>query len=181
MYADAQPLQQVLLNPVGNAIKFSKKESASVRISAEQEAQYVIVSVTDDGVGIPQDEVEHIFEPFVLIDNAPQGSTKGTGLGLAICQSMVEQHGRSIWVESEEGVGSRFSFSLPCSPSYITPGPHIIFGPRQESSPSHSRRSRDEYSHSVDGLGLNPQVHKSAMQYRQRQTDSRQSQRVRLR
>lgn len=71
MYADAQPLQQRLLNLVGNAIKFSKRESASVRISAEQEAQCVIVSVTYDGVGFPQGEVEHIFEPFVLIDNAP--------------------------------------------------------------------------------------------------------------
>ncbi len=115
VYADAQRLQQVLLNLIGNAIKFSKKESASVRVSVEQEAERVIVSVTDDGVGIPQDEVEHIFEPFVQVDNAPHGSTKGTGLGLAICQSMVEQHGGSIWVESEEDVGSRFSFSLPCT------------------------------------------------------------------
>ena len=75
------------------------------------------MSVTDGGVGIPPGEVEHIFEPFVQVDNAQHGSTKGTGLGLAICQSMVEQHGGSIWVESVEGVGSRFSFSLPCSGS----------------------------------------------------------------
>ena len=113
--ADAQRLQQIL--HLCNAIKLSKKESVSVRISAEQEAGRVIVSAAGDGEGIPQDEVEHIFEPFVQVDNAPHGSTKGTGLGLAICQCMVEQHAGSIWVESAEGVGSRFSFSLPCSGS----------------------------------------------------------------
>jgi len=117
VYPDAQRPQQILLNLVGKAIKLSKKESVSVLISAEQEAGRVIVSAAGDGEGIPQDEVEHIFEPFVQVDNAPHGSTKGTGLGLAICQCMVEQHAGSIWVESAEGVGSRFSFSLPCSGS----------------------------------------------------------------
>ena len=115
VFADAQRLQQVLLNLVGNAIKFSQKTAASVRVNAEQEADKIVVSVTDDGVGIPTDKVDHIFDPFVQVDNAPYSSTKGTGLGLAICKSMVERHGGSIWVESTEGVGSRFSFSLPLS------------------------------------------------------------------
>ena len=114
-YVDAQRIQQVLLNLIGDAIKFSQKTAAGVRVNAEQEAHHVIVSVSDDNVGIPTDEVDHIFDRFVQVDNAPDSSTKGTGLGLAICRSMVERHGGSIWLESREGRGSRFSFSLQVS------------------------------------------------------------------
>jgi two-component system sensor histidine kinase ChiS len=116
VYADAQRLQQVLVNLVGNAIKFSKKEGAYVLVGAAKEDDRVTVGVTDNGIGIPPEQREHIFEPFVQGENSTATPIKGTGLGLAICKSLIERHNGTIWVESTPGKGSRFFFSLPVNP-----------------------------------------------------------------
>jgi signal transduction histidine kinase len=113
VYADAQRLQQVLMNLVGNAIKFSKREEPYVRVSAVQKEEWAIVSVADNGVGIAPERIGRIFEPFVQGDDTYTAPTQGAGLGLTICKSLIERHGGSIWAESEPGKGSRFSFSLP--------------------------------------------------------------------
>lgn len=114
VYADAQRLQQVLLNLVGNAIKFSKKEEAYVQVEATQEEEHVTVCVVDNGVGIAPEKIGRIFEPFVQGADSYTAPTTGTGLGLTICKALIERHGGSIWIESEPGRGSRVSFSLPC-------------------------------------------------------------------
>lgn len=113
VYADPQRLQQVLLNLIGNSIKFCRKEDPFVRVSALHENGQVIVTVADNGIGIAPEQLERIFEPFVQGDESYTSPTKGAGLGLSICKSLIEHHGGRIWVESEPGKGSRFFFSLP--------------------------------------------------------------------
>ncbi|HWI52807.1 MAG TPA: response regulator [Symbiobacteriaceae bacterium] len=110
--ADYDRLQQVLVNLLSNAIKFSEAHS-QVAIWAGLEDGMISVRVQDHGPGIPPDHLSQIFEKFHRVDNASTRKTGGTGLGLAICKAIVEEHGGRIWVDSEVGKGSTFSFTLP--------------------------------------------------------------------
>jgi two-component system phosphate regulon sensor histidine kinase PhoR len=112
--ADENRIEQVLVNLVHNAIKFTQPNGKIV-ISAGFKGDNVLVSVTDTGIGIPGDELNRIFERFYKVDKARSGG--GTGLGLAIAKHIIQAHGGTIWVESEEGKGSIFSFSLPIASS----------------------------------------------------------------
>lgn len=103
---------EVLTNLVENAVKFSE-ENTNITIQAEHKDNEVIISVTDEGIGIPPELHKKVFERFFQGNNRKAGRRKGAGLGLAICQGIVETHGGKIWVESEVGKGSKFSFSLP--------------------------------------------------------------------
>jgi signal transduction histidine kinase len=107
---DERRITQVLLNLVGNAIKFT--DSGEVRIEAQSADGSVLVSVSDTGPGIAETDQKNIFEEF---HQAQSATTKkgGTGLGLAIAKRIVELHGGKIWVESEVGKGSKFTFTLP--------------------------------------------------------------------
>ncbi len=108
--ADSPRLEQVLVNLIHNAIKFTKP-GGEVVLSAGTEAGFVRFSVKDSGVGIPADELERIFERFYKADRAR--SSGGTGLGLSIARHIVEAHGGKIWAESVEGKGSTFFFTIP--------------------------------------------------------------------
>jgi two-component system, OmpR family, phosphate regulon sensor histidine kinase PhoR len=108
--ADEDRIEQVLVNLVHNAIKFTPP-GGKIVISAGIDNDNVLVSITDTGVGIPGDELNRIFERFYKVDKARSGG--GTGLGLAIAKHIVQAHGGTISVESEEGKGSTFIFSLP--------------------------------------------------------------------
>lgn len=110
---DENRLQQILHNLIGNAIKFT--ESGSVRVSAEQQNGMIAVSIRDTGIGIPADKFESIFESFEQVDASIAREYGGTGLGLTITKQLVELHGGRIWVESEVGKGSTFTFTLPIS------------------------------------------------------------------
>jgi two-component system phosphate regulon sensor histidine kinase PhoR len=113
---DGDRLGQVIVNLLHNAVKFSP-DGGEVVVAVHATAPDVIVSVADHGVGIPRTAQARIFERFYKVDRARfRGDTGGTGLGLAISRHIVEQHGGRIWVESTEGVGSTFSFSLPVAP-----------------------------------------------------------------
>jgi signal transduction histidine kinase/DNA-binding response OmpR family regulator/putative methionine-R-sulfoxide reductase with GAF domain len=109
--ADSRRVRQVLLNLVGNSAKFT--EEGFIRVEAKSDGEEVTISVVDSGVGIPKDKLEMIFEAFTQVDASSTRRAGGTGLGLSICQSFVEMHGGRIWVESEFGKGSTFSFNLP--------------------------------------------------------------------
>jgi PAS domain S-box-containing protein len=110
--ADADRIHQVLTNLVSNAIKFSAS-GETVSISAELSEGMVLFRVTDQGRGIPGDMLESIFERFSQVDTSDSREKGGTGLGLSICNTIVEHHRGRIWVESELGKGSVFSFVLP--------------------------------------------------------------------
>jgi signal transduction histidine kinase len=101
----------VLLNLVGNAIKFT--DAGAVTIRAEAENGTFQVSVTDSGSGIAPEDQQKIFEEFQQVDNTSTRKKGGTGLGLAIARRIVEMHGGRLWVESALGRGSTFSFTVP--------------------------------------------------------------------
>ncbi|MFP2929563.1 sensor histidine kinase [Pyxidicoccus sp. 3LG] len=109
---DRGRLAQVLTNLVENAFKYSPT-GGTVHVTARREGTRAIVSVKDDGIGIPKDQQEHLFERFFRARNAPISGFGGLGLGLYICRDIVARHGGHIWVESEVERGSTFHFSLP--------------------------------------------------------------------
>jgi two-component system phosphate regulon sensor histidine kinase PhoR len=111
--ADRERIEQSLVNLLHNAIKFTPP-SGRVGLSAEVHGDKVAISVTDTGIGIPADDLPRIFERFYKADKARAGG--GTGLGLAIAKHIVQSHGGDIWVESTEGKGSTFTFTLPIAP-----------------------------------------------------------------
>jgi signal transduction histidine kinase len=108
---DEQRLTQVLLNLVGNAIKFT--DTGEVRVSAVAANGAFTVSVADTGPGIPADQLTRVFEQFHQVDSSNTKAKGGTGLGLAISKQIVEMHGGRIWVESTLGKGSVFHMELP--------------------------------------------------------------------
>ena len=108
---DEQRLTQVLLNLVGNAIKFT--DAGEVRVTARAVNGHFNVSVADTGPGIPEHERTRIFEQFHQIDSSLTKAAGGTGLGLAIAKQIVEMHGGRIWVESTVGKGSTFQMEIP--------------------------------------------------------------------
>ncbi|MBI4801596.1 MAG: PAS domain-containing protein [Elusimicrobia bacterium] len=110
--ADPEKLGQVFINLLDNAVKFSP-ESPKVEISAQELPGSVKVLVRDNGTGIPQSRLARVFERFYRVDQARSRETGGTGLGLSIVKHVVELHGGSVGVESAEGRGSTFWFTIP--------------------------------------------------------------------
>jgi len=97
---------------VHNAVKFSA-ELGHVTVSSYSNPTQLVIAVQDDGVGIPAGAMQHLFERFYQADGSSTRRVGGTGLGLYICKQIVEAHGGRIWVESDEGRGSVFRFSIP--------------------------------------------------------------------
>ena len=129
--ADGRRVRQVLLNLVSNAAKFT--DQGFIRVEAKVEGDDVVISVSDSGIGIPPEKLPHIFEAFTQVDASPSRKYGGTGLGLTISKSFIELHGGRIWVESELGKGSTFTFTLPIQgPSQIRPEAE----PKAEETPS---------------------------------------------
>jgi CheY-like chemotaxis protein len=110
--ADADRIVQTITNLVSNAVKFSTRGDAVV-VRAAVDASDVVVSVADQGRGVPADMLEAIFGRFQQVDSSDARLRGGTGLGLAISKGIVEKHGGRIWVDSTVGVGSVFRFTLP--------------------------------------------------------------------
>ena len=109
---DARRIRQVLDNLIDNAIKYSDKES-SVVIESECNDTELCISVTDEGIGIPPEDIEKVFDRMYRAEQRLTQGSKGLGLGLSVCRGMVEAHGGYIWAESQVGVGSTFYFTLP--------------------------------------------------------------------
>ena len=117
---DRDRLIQVVSNLVNNAIKYSP-DGGTVTLSTRAEGGYALVSVTDTGLGIPPDEIGHVFERFRRVRSGAAQSIPGTGLGLTIVKQIVEMHGGKIWVESAVGHGSAFHFTVPLVGENVTP------------------------------------------------------------
>jgi PAS domain S-box-containing protein len=111
MTGDVRRMEQILLNLLSNAVKFT--EQGEVTVSCAREAGVYRIVVRDTGIGIGTEDLGKLFKPFRQIDSGIDRKYEGTGLGLSICKRLVEMMGGSIQVESQPGVGSSFSFSLP--------------------------------------------------------------------
>jgi len=110
---DLERMEQVLVNLIDNAIKFSDPET-DIRIRTVKDQDVVTVSVRDLGVGIAGENLETIFGKFSTVPSSGRdGNKDGSGLGLAICKAIIEGHGGRIWAESVKGVSSTFFFTLP--------------------------------------------------------------------
>jgi len=111
---DGAKLEQVLNNLIGNAVKFSPR-GGTVTIHAGRNGTGVLVSVQDQGPGIPAAELGKLFQPFARLSTSTATEEKSTGLGLVICRKVVEGHGGRIWAESEPGKGATFYFTIPAA------------------------------------------------------------------
>lgn len=115
MIGDENRLRQVLINLVGNAIKFTERGEIVIQVQLEEQTGETITlhySIKDTGIGIPPDRIERLFKPFSQVDSSTTRKYGGTGLGLAICARLAEAMGGTIWVESAPGNGSVFHFTI---------------------------------------------------------------------
>jgi signal transduction histidine kinase len=112
---DQRKIKQVLLNLLSNAVKFTP-EGGRVEVRAQRLDGHVEVSVTDSGIGIAAEDLEAVFEEFRQVGTDYAKKHEGTGLGLTLSRKFVELHGGRIWVKSQPGQGSTFTFSLPGGP-----------------------------------------------------------------
>jgi Signal transduction histidine kinase len=111
VYCDQEKIIRVVINLLSNAVKFTPE--GTVTCLCRKTGDFIRISVVDQGIGLAQEDQEKVFEKFKQIGDTLTDKPKGTGLGLPICKQIVEYHGGKIWVESELGKGSCFSFTLP--------------------------------------------------------------------
>jgi signal transduction histidine kinase len=122
VWGDRARLEQVFNNLIGNALKFSPDPLGKITVRLRSHDKSVRVDVIDQGIGIPQDQLTKIFERFYQVDGSSTRRFGGTGLGLAIVKEIIDAHGGMILVESEPGVGSMFSFTVPLASEQSVPG-----------------------------------------------------------
>lgn len=118
--ADGVKISIALSNLVKNALQFTEP-GGHVTVGVEEEAGYYKVTVTDDGIGIPARDLPRVFERFFQVETHLTRRYGGMGLGLAVAKAMIELHGGRIWAESEEGMGSKFTFLLPAAQNQASP------------------------------------------------------------
>lgn len=138
LLGDPTRLRQVILNLIGNAIKFTEQGGITVRVEPDPQQPApgrLRIAVADTGIGIPADKREAIFQSFTQVDSSTTRKYGGTGLGLTISQKLVERMGGRIWVESEPGRGSTFYFTLACGVAPAAPEPR----PTQAAEPEPGR------------------------------------------
>jgi PAS domain S-box-containing protein len=117
LQGDRNRLEQVLLNLLGNAIKYTPQGGTiEIAVTQTRDGQHAQVSIHDSGIGIPREQQARLFARFSRASNAASHGITGTGLGLFLCRELIERHGGRIWLESEEGQGSTFFFLLPITP-----------------------------------------------------------------
>jgi signal transduction histidine kinase len=133
-FADKFAIQTVLRNLVSNAVKFSHAEG-TIRIKAEIKDSFAIISVIDNGTGIAKEKQDKMFRIDAVGSSPGTAGEKGTGFGLLLCKDLVQRNGGQIWLKSEKGEGSTFSFSLPLSETEIVP----------VSQPENNKSGRIEY------------------------------------
>jgi PAS domain S-box-containing protein len=109
VYADEAMMTQLMQNLITNGIRYNNSEVPLINVMTREEQDQIIISVTDNGMGIPKEQLDKIFDVFTRLHSG----VKGTGLGLSITKRIVEKHNGRIWVESEEGLGTTFHVSLP--------------------------------------------------------------------
>jgi signal transduction histidine kinase len=114
VYADPERVTQLLSNLVGNALKFTPA-GGRVEVGVQRYGEGALVRVVDNGDGIPDDQLPHVFERFFQVSSPRMGIRHGAGLGLPIARGIVEAHGGTIWIESAHGRGTTVRFTLPAA------------------------------------------------------------------
>ncbi|MFH1100536.1 MAG: HAMP domain-containing sensor histidine kinase [Methanobacteriota archaeon] len=115
IHADSDRISQVLRNLIHNAIKFSPQGS-TIMVSAEAKPDHILFGIKDQGVGMSSEDQIRVFEPFYQIEATVNRQHGGTGLGLTICRGIIEAQKGKIWVDSKQGMGSTFYFTVPLTP-----------------------------------------------------------------
>ena len=118
IYVDPETMRAVLQNLLENAIKYTM-EKGRIEINVVQENDHLLISITDDGIGIPADQTKDIFMKFFRARNAIKQETNGSGLGLFIAKEIVEKNGGTIWFEGREGGGTTFYFTVPLEGDHL--------------------------------------------------------------
>ncbi|HKI54479.1 MAG TPA: ATP-binding protein [Anaerolineales bacterium] len=114
IYADPRRLKQILVNLLTNAVKFTPEHGkVTLQVKANAKDDLIQFSITDSGIGIAREDLKRLFRPFIQVDSKLNRQFEGTGLGLALVQKLADLHGGSVYVESEVGVGSCFTISIP--------------------------------------------------------------------
>ncbi len=111
-YADAGRIEEVVANLLDNAVKYSPR-GGDIRVTGRPSGGEIVVTVADQGIGIPEEDLERIFERFYRVSRDLAPDVHGVGLGLPVCRGIVEAHGGRIWAESPAGGGAIVSFTLP--------------------------------------------------------------------
>lgn len=112
MACDEDKIERIILNLLSNSLKFTPK-GGEIKVNFEDQDKNILISVEDNGIGIPNDKLESIFDRFVQVDKSLSRNNEGSGIGLSLIRSLVELHGGRIWVESNWGCGSKFFIKLP--------------------------------------------------------------------
>jgi len=112
VYADREKIRQVLTNLIDNGIKYSKRENGRTTVNFFDMEENILVEVSDDGIGIPEEAIPRLFERFYRTDKARSREQGGTGLGLAIVKHIIHSHDQTINVRSKQGIGTTFGFTL---------------------------------------------------------------------
>ena len=120
LHADMEKIGNVINNLIGNAAKYSKKESL-IAIKCEVQKGYIVVSVEDEGIGIREDDIPRLFDRFYRVESSDTKTIAGFGVGLYICAEIIKRHQGKIWAESKLGEGSTFYFSLPIPNDNVMP------------------------------------------------------------
>jgi signal transduction histidine kinase len=161
LFGDAGRVRQILVNLIGNAVKFTPDGEVSLNVG-HSENGLIQFTVRDTGIGIPRDRQDRLFKSFSQVDRSTAKNFGGTGLGLAISRKLCEQMGGRIWVESQAGRGSAFSFTLRlappvgCAKTVVAPSP-VLSGKRLlivEDKPIHA----ETLKYRVASFGMSAQV-----------------------
>ena len=113
VYCDQRRIDQVIANMIKNAIDFVPADTGKIMLRASQKENKIVVSVEDNGTGIPLDKIDSLFKKFYQIDTTMTRKHGGTGLGLAISKGIIEAHGGKMWVDKKYTGGAKFIFTLP--------------------------------------------------------------------
>jgi len=112
VFADKEKIRQVLINLLDNSIKYGKPGGHIVASMYKVDEKHILIEISDDGIGIPEKNLQRIFERFYRTEGGRSRDITGSGLGLAICKHIIEAHGQTIHVRSTEGVGTTIGFTL---------------------------------------------------------------------
>ena len=110
----------VLVNLIMNGVKYGRKNDGEVSVSIFDLDDRFLIEVADNGMGIPESDINRVFERFYRVDSGLRRSTAGTGLGLFLSKEIVEAHGGQIWVRSEPGIGTTFFVALPTEEGQVS-------------------------------------------------------------